>query len=388
MKLQDWSLHFYRLPYRRAVTWAYAAESSSDYALLKLTADDGTVGIAEGVVKPARTGFSPRSLAATLEDVMLPRLRDVELSDADAVSRAFMWIEGNLSPRALIDNACWSMRAAAAGKPLWQTWGGKAQVELLWIVTRRKPALMAAEAAGMCRRYGFRHLKLKGGQGRDVDLRVIAEARAAVGLEVEFSMDANRAYPQEGIGDYVRAIADAGVTVVEDPCPLAPDRAFERLQRDMAVPLLVDFPCTSREAAALFLDRGARALMVKPGRTGLSEMREIDALCAKQDCAVSLGMHYESALGTALALQGAAALSSRLILPPEHAFFLMLTEQVTKSLPPIKQGKLQLPEEADLERLVDWKAVKRFSAGEAFSGSRSGPRRRSALPKSRRRAKA
>lgn len=387
MKLKDWSLHFYRLPYRRAVTWAYAAESSSDYALLKLTADDGTVGIAEGVVKPARTGFSPRSLAVTLEDVMLPRLRDVDLSDAKAVSRAFDWVDGNRSPRALIDNACWSMRAAAAGKPLWQTWGGKAQVELLWIVTRQKPALMAAEAAEMCRRYGFRHLKLKGGQGRDTDLRVIAEVRAAVGPGVEFSMDVNRDYPQEGIGGYIRAIADAGVKVVEDPCPLTADRAFEKLQRESAVPLLVDFPCASREDAALFLDRGARALMVKPGRVGLSEALEIDALCAKQGAAISLGMYYESALGAALALQGTAGLASRLILPPE-CFFPMLKEQVTKTVPAIKQGRLQLSGESDLERLVDWKAVKRFSAGEAFSGSRSGPRKRSAHPKSRRRAKA
>ena len=361
MKLQDWSLHFYRLPYRRAVTWAYAAESSSDYALLKLTADDGTVGIAEGVVKPARTGFSPRSLAAALEDVMLPRLRDVELSDAAAVRRAFDWVDGNRSPRALLDNACWSMRAAAGARPLWQAWGGEPQVELLWIVTRQKPALMAAEAADMCRRYGFRRLKLKGGQGRDVDLRVIAEVRSAVGPDVEFSMDVNRAYPREGIDGYIRAIADAGVTVVEDPCALAADREFEKLQRESAVPLLVDFACTSRDEAALFLDRGARALMIKPGRIGLTEMREIDALCARHGSSVSLGMYYESALGTALSLQGAAALSSRLVLPPEHSFFLMLAGQVTKSLPQIKQGRLRLSEEPDLERLVDWKAVKRFA---------------------------
>ncbi|MGH8741530.1 MAG: hypothetical protein ACREUN_11490, partial [Burkholderiales bacterium] len=100
MKLARWSLHFYRLQYRRAVTWAYAAESFSDYALLKLVADDGAVGIAEGVVKPARTGFSPRSLAVTLEEVMLPALRDVDLSDAVAVRRAFERVDGNLSPRA------------------------------------------------------------------------------------------------------------------------------------------------------------------------------------------------------------------------------------------------------------------------------------------------
>jgi len=360
MKLAGWSLDFYRLAYRRPVTWAYAAESSSDYALLKLTADDGAVGIAEGVVKPARTGFSPRSLAATLEDVMLPRLKDIDLGDAAAVQKAFGWVEGNLSARALIDNACWSMRAAAAGKPLWQAWGGKPEIELLWIVTRQAPALMAAEAAQVCRKYGLRHLKLKGGQGRDTDLRVIAETRAAVGPKIEFSMDANRHYPQEGIADYIKAIADAGVTVVEDPCEMAADRRFEKLQGESSVPLLVDFPCASKADAALFLDRGARALMIKPGRSGLSESREIDALCAGSGASVSLGMYYESALGALLALQGAAGLASRLILPPE-AFFPMLTEQVTKHLPAINDGKMKFPQAADLERLVDWKAVKRFA---------------------------
>ena len=361
MKLAGWSLHFYRLPYRRAVTWAYAAESSSDYALLKLTADDGTVGIAEGVVKPARTGFSPRSLEATLEDVMLPRLRDVELSDAAAVRRAFDWVDGNRSPRALLDNACWSMRAAASGKPLWREWGGAAEVPVSWIVTRQSPALMAAEAADICRRHGLRSLKLKGGQGRDTDLRVIAEVRAAVGEGIELSMDANCAYPQDGIGSYVRAIADAGVVVAEDPCPLAPDSAFENLQRDCAIPLLVDFPCTSRQDAAVFLDRGARSLMIKPGRIGLSESRQVDALCAGRGASVSLGMYYESALGTALSLQAAAGLKSPLVLPPEHSFFLMLSGQVSNAPLDVKDGRFRLPDEADLSQLVDWNAVKRFA---------------------------
>jgi L-Ala-D/L-Glu epimerase len=333
------------------VTWAYAAESWSDYALLKLVADDGTVGVAEGVVKPVRTGYSPRSLAATIEDVMLPRLKEVDLADEAAVRRTFGWLDGHLSPKALVDNACWAMRLAR-GKAV------SSEVPLSWIVTRQSPRLMAEEAVEMVRRHGLRSLKLKGGQGRDTDLQVIKEVRVAVGDGIELSMDANRAYPQEGIADYVRAIAQAGVTVAEDPCDLAPDSAFEKLQREMPVPLLVDFPCTSRQDAALFLDRGARSLMIKPGRIGLSEAREIDVLCAQRGARVSLGMYYESALGTALSLQLAPRLHSALVLPPEHSFFLMLTQQIAPG--EVKDGKFRLPSEADLSRRIDWKAVERF----------------------------
>jgi L-alanine-DL-glutamate epimerase-like enolase superfamily enzyme len=359
VKLANWSLDFYRLPYRREVVWAYAAESSSDYALLKLVADDGTVGLAEGVIKPARTGFSPRSLKVTLEDVVLPRLRGVDLADETAVRRAFEWLDGHLSPRALIDNACWSLRQAAAKKPLWKQWGGKPEVDLLWIVTRQRPSLMAAEAEDMCRRYGLRTLKLKGGQGVATDLEVIAAVRAAVGPGIQLSMDANRHYPQEGIASYVRAIADAGIKVIEDPCELRPDGAFESLQRECSVPLLVDFACTSLQDARAFLDRGARSLMVKPARVGISEARAIDAQCAGRGASVSLGMYYDSALGTALTLQTAAALKARLVLPPEHSFFLMFKEQVAAG--EVKEGRYRLPDEPDLSKLVDWEAVKRFA---------------------------
>ena len=75
---------------------------------------------------------------------------------------------------------------------------------------------------------------------------------------------------------------------------------------------------------------------------------------------VSLGMYYESALGTLLALQAAAGLGSPLVLPPEHSFFLILAAQVTKQIPEIKDGKLRLPDEPRLETMVDWTAVERL----------------------------
>ena len=51
-------------------------------------------------------------------------------------------------------------------------------------------------------------------------------------------------------------------------------------------------------------------------------------------------------------------MKSRLVLPPEHSFFLMLAQQVAPG--EVKDGKFRLPEEADLSRLVDWKAVERL----------------------------
>jgi L-alanine-DL-glutamate epimerase-like enolase superfamily enzyme len=360
VKLGEWSLHFYRLPYLRDVQWAYAKENCGDYALLKIVADSGAIGIAEGSIKPTRTGYSPRSLAVALEDVVLPQLRHLDLADAKAVSAALEKIPENRLAKALVDNACWTLRAAAAGKPLWQLLGGQREVQLCALVTRQNPSRMAAEAADAVSRHGMRALALKGGQGWETDLRMLSEVRAAVGTNVELFVDANGSYAREEALEYVHALAHAGVSVAEDPCPLAPDAAYAALQRDCGIPVMVDLACTSAEDARLFVGRGARALALKPARVGLSEARTMDGAAAGGHARVALGMYYESALGTLISLQLGAALKSPRPLPASQSFYTLLKSQVVRLSPQIRGGKVELPLDADLEKFVDWKAIQRL----------------------------
>jgi len=362
MRIASWSLAFYRLPYVREVVWADAVEDAGTFALLRLAADTGAVGIAEGTIKTTWSGVSPRSLGAAIEDIWMPRLRGVDLDDPEVVTRALAGIPENGLAKTLVDNACWTLRAAVTGEPLWRTWGGDREIEVTWTVTRQAPARMAAEAAEMCGRHGFRTLKVKGGQGVEVDLRALREIRAAVGPPVELYVDANGAYARsEGLA-YVNAIADAGATVAEDPCPLAPDREFEALQRGSRLPILVDSGCGSARDAALYLDRGAQALSTKPGRVGLGEAREMARLAAAHGAKVTVGLYAESALGTLVSLQQAAAVpAAQRIAAAEQTFFLTLREQIVNQEVRIRNGEISLPTDADLARLVDWERVKRFT---------------------------
>src|SRR3954465_3195033 len=108
MKLADWSLNFYRLPYSREVVWANAREDSGLFALLKLVADDGSVGVAEGTIKNTWSGVSPRSPDMALQDLVLPLVRDVNLQDDQAVLQALSRVPENRLAKALVDNACWT----------------------------------------------------------------------------------------------------------------------------------------------------------------------------------------------------------------------------------------------------------------------------------------
>lgn len=353
MRITGWSLHFYRLRYAREVVWANAVERSGSFALLKLVADTGEAGIAEGTLKDTWSGVSPRSLAAGLEDVLLPRVMKIDVSDEAAVAGSIAGIPDNRLAKGMIESACWTLRAAAAGKPLWRLWGGQPRVQLSWTVTRQAPKLMARESADVCARYGFRTLKVKGGQGVETDLQALAEIRSAVGAGVELYVDANSAYPRAQAAAYVAALAGAGVTIAEDPCALQPDAAFAALQAGSPIPILVDRSCACSEDAALYLERGARALSTKPGRVGLTQTRAIAALAAGHNAKTAVGIYAESLLGTLINLQQPGTLAA------EQTFFLAMTEQVAAVELPIRGGCVELPGTSDYASLVDWNAVRR-----------------------------
>ena len=353
MRLAEWSLHFYELPYDREVVWSNARERAGLFALLKLTSDSGHAGIAEGTIKHTWSGVSPRSLAAALEDVVVPAVRGIDIGDDGAMYAALARIPENRLAKALVSNACWTLRAAAAGKPLWQLLGGREEAEVCWTVTRRAPAEMAAESADYCARYGFRTLKVKGGQDVDTDLCALAEIRRAV-PGVALYVDANAAYTRSEAPAYVKRIAEAGATVAEDPSLLAPDAQFEALQRGSPIPILVDGSCTSVRDAELYLARGAKAVSLKPGRVGLSESRRIGDLVRAARGSTALGIYGESALGTLVNMHLPATLAA------EQSFFLLMQAQVVIRIPEIRDGRVRLPREADLSRLVDWQAVQRY----------------------------
>jgi L-Ala-D/L-Glu epimerase len=223
MRLRRHSLHCYRLRYERPVRWSDIVEEAAPFVLLRLESNTGAVGVAEITVKPTWCGVTARSLVAAIEEIFVPLIAGLDLDDPTTVRAALDRVPENLAAKTLIDNACWDLYAAHEGTALWRRWNGANSVELSWALTRQAPPLMAREAADMIARYGFRTLKVKGGQGIDVDLGGLGEIRSAVGDEVRLYFDANGAYSAQQAPDYIKAIAGAGAVMAEDPCPFSPN---------------------------------------------------------------------------------------------------------------------------------------------------------------------
>ncbi len=363
MKLSSWALFPIALPYRRKVVWANASETASPLLLLKLVAEDGSVGAAEVAVKPGWFGTTFRSISVALEEMFLPLCAGLDVRDPGAFVQAAAKIPEHTAAKGLVDNALWDLRSAITRRSLRSEWGGAGRVAVSWLLTRQAPELMAREAAEAIGQHGFREVKLKGGQGLDIDVRAIRALRAAVGSDIRILVDSNAHYGAAEMPEYLAALADEGVLAAEDPCAMQPDAAFERLQASVSIPILVDAPAWSLRDTALFCERGARALALKPGRSGLSLARAQVALAARTGCRVHVGFGGESALGTIGALQLAGSLTERdSWLAAEVSYFVMLAEQVIDVDLKISAGSIAIPELAGVGERVDWERVRRLSA--------------------------
>lgn len=354
----NWALDFVELPYRRRLTWSDMAETSALMALLRVTDIDGAVGAAEITIKPTWNGLTIGVLHAAIDELLFPIIKGQDVSNANALFTLMNDVPENTVAKGLVDNAIWDLRAARSGQPLWQLWESERRVELSWAVTRQAPPAMADEALEMIGMYGFRTLKIKGGQGVDKDIQVISAIRDAVGEDVSLYVDANGAYSAETAVDYCRLLCELAITHIEDPYPLIPDSAFEKLQKNLDRPIIIDFPCHTTDTAEAFLDRGARAISIKPGRTGATAALKIARKAADYGAQTHIGLFGESAAGMrpSLALSGGLAKHPS-GLPAETGVFLMQETQILKEPLTITDGRAELSATTTLAEAIDWKLV-------------------------------
>ena len=353
-RLERWQLFSVELPYRREKHWASAVDASAQYAVLRLEAADGSIGVSEATVKMAWNSMSMRCLEASLEDVVLSPLHGVDLADTTEVSRLLGRIRQHGLATSLVDMAVWDLRANSQDVPLWQFLGGDRCVTVSWTVTRQPVEAMVDEAAAMTSRHGFGTLKIKGGQGISTDIEVVSAIRKAVGDDVVLFVDANGAYLPSDAVDYVSRLADVGVVCVEDPCPLQPDAEFDAIVERCPVPVVVDRSSSDGRLARLYVERNAPLVSVRLPEVGTTNALEIIRLAKTSRSEVSVGMYTEATIGACAALSVASvAAREPSVIPAESSFFLELEEDYSSWHLDVQEGVVILPD-CPAADLVDW----------------------------------
>jgi O-succinylbenzoate synthase len=270
--------------------------------------------------------YLPDSTATTYVTAVefaLPLALDAPGLDPASVAQAMSRIRGNTFARAGVEEAFWSLQAAAEGVSMRTLMGGERERipvgESLGIAATVAETLEEVE---LRLSEGYRRIKLKIRPGWDVE--PVAAVRAAVGPDVMLQVDANAAYTAADV-DALRRLDAYGLACIEQP--LGWDALLEHadLQRAIATPVCLDESLRSLDDVRRALDIGAcRNVNLKPGRVGgLTESLRIAELCRSRGVPLWCGGMLESGIGRAgnLALCSVAGFTDPADMSPASVLF-------------------------------------------------------------------
>ena len=120
-----------QIPLRTPFKTALRTVDSVHDLLVRVTADDGSVGYGEAPPTAVITGDTLGSLKCAIEEFIAPALVGREVEDLDGTMTALeRCMVKNTSAKAAVDMAVFDLFAQSCGKPLYQVLGGaKRQIE-------------------------------------------------------------------------------------------------------------------------------------------------------------------------------------------------------------------------------------------------------------------
>lgn len=332
----------FRLPLRGTLAWgAHSTLSAAEHVLVRVTLDDGTVGVAEATPRPTIYGETPGSVVAILQHLG-PALLGVDITDEAGLNRVRNSVANNHTARGALDMALHDARARARGLTLWDTLlGPNPRVRVSFILGIDAPAAMLAEAERVVGA-GVRCLKVKVGRDHARDLALIRDLRGAFGDGVQLYADSNETLTPDLAPAAFAAMRDAGLTYVEEPLPVRDLRARAALHARGLLPIVADDSCFTPADLARELDFDTFDILnVKTARNGFTDGLAMLRAAAARGKRGMVGSQASTGLGTL----HAALLSTQagVTEPCELSFVLKLQEDLLDRPITFRDGWLDVP---------------------------------------------
>jgi L-alanine-DL-glutamate epimerase-like enolase superfamily enzyme len=214
--------------------------------------------------------------------------------------------------RMALDVATWDALARRVELPLYQMWNSAA-AHVDSVRTHAQIGFgdsdTAAESARSFVAAGFDRLKIRvGGPDMATDIGRVHTIRQAVGPAIELIVDANGAWTYDTAAAAIDALADIGVTWVEQPVMAIEDMA--RLRRHAAVPIYADESARDSESVERLAAAGAAdGVHLKLEKCGTARLLFQTAAAARANgLKIALGQMDQGQLGCAVTTHLAVAL--------------------------------------------------------------------------------
>ena len=345
-----------------------AGEAGRPAVVVKMTADDGTVGWGESVPLPTWSDETLESAVVALDRYLIPALLGHDPGDVPGAHRR---LDAAIAPgfstampiaRAGLDIALHDLAGRATRQPLHELWGRQkgGPLMLSWTVNARdlgEVERLVAEG----RRRGYRHFNIKVAPDLEFDVQLTREVRR-LAPQCFLWADANCGYDPATALRAAPRLAEAGADVLE--APIRPNLlgGYQALQRQGALPIYMDEGVVSPVELAEFIKLGMLdGVAQKPARCGglFSCRRQIELLQEKGMNFLGSGLtDPDISLAAAVALYAAHGLTKPAALNGPQ----FLTESVLARPLQVIDGMLRVPDGPGLGIDVDEAKVRELSA--------------------------
>jgi len=354
------------LPMKKPVFMAGVEIRTADNVLVRIEAGNGVVGWGEAASAPSMTGETVESMMAAI-GYLAPAVEGREAEDIAgtiAVMRQRMY--ANNAAKAAIEIALHDLLGHASGRPAYAILGTRqrSRMPLLGVIGTGALSSDLREAERK-KAQGYAAYKIKVGIDRPlIDAERTRGVCALIGRGALISSDANQGWSTDEAVQYVRAVADAGLTFFEQPVHAddiagltavadAAEKAGQiAIGADESIHSLADVRTMHERRAA----RGVSLKTIKLG--GMRGVMAAGRLCQELGLNVNVAAKTgESSIACAAAMHVAAAL-------PELAWGLTLSidglaEDVTARPIVVEGGHVEISDAPGLGIEVDEERVRR-----------------------------
>jgi len=351
----------FRIPLTEKKIWARGSLDAAEHVLVRVTTNNGLIGIAEAPPRPTIYGESLRSIVAAVENWFGPAIIGLDPYETEKVLDRFEQWVGNPTAKAAVDMALTDIKAQAAGVPVYKLLGGWTdQVPICVRVPTGVGDAVVRSCATYLERHGITTFKIKIGMKHDQDVATLRAVRKELGPAAKLCPDANQGYAPHTAIRVLKAIEDLNITLIEEPCRIENDRGRQQVARATTIPLMGDESCTNLAEVRRQLSLGVVDIIsIKVARTGFAISQRIAHLCEVESVVNLCGTQADSSIG---AICGAhfAASCRNVKLASELTGFLDMVDDLLVEPPKIENGLIKLSDRPGLGIQIDEKKLERY----------------------------
>ncbi len=287
-----------KLPFHYPFKHTLATHAGSENLVVKITADNGSIGYGEGVPRAFVTGESLTGALSFLTKTLGPKVLDASFSSPEEVVHGMTRVKGDMEadrfPGAwcALEMALLDAAGLHWGKSLSDFLGGPVQGTVCYsavvplVTLEQLPRFFQ-----LVKEKRMRFLKLKVGEADD--LKVLDLARSELGWQVDIRVDANAAWTAKEAIPRLEAMLPYGISAVEQPVAKEDFEGLQRVTQALEIPVIADESlCREADARKLIEMRACRMFNIRLSKCGgLLTAARIRDMAAAAGLACQLGCH-------------------------------------------------------------------------------------------------